>query len=117
MQIIRRHCLNFCTLFGQTLQTFLATVDLSGCHGSECADNAHCDRSGNVPTCRCNQGYQGNGLSCAGKSEQRNNLLFFYSNTVKRCPLPDYPSKSSRLVGAMVTVLGQPLTKIEKNGL
>ena len=52
---------------------FIVTVPLTGCHGKECHEHGYCDRSGNVPVCRCKSGFRGDGGLCEGNPILRNN--------------------------------------------
>ena len=60
-------------MFPQFLYLPTFVVLLSGCHGKECHDDGYCDRSGEVPVCRCKQGFNGDGFSCEGNFLLRRN--------------------------------------------
>ena len=43
--------------------------DFCDCEGLECGDNAHCEDTGDGPECVCDEGYEGDGMTCTDVDE------------------------------------------------
>ena len=70
--------------------TLLLCFTVTGCNGNECDVNAYCDETGEVPSCRCNSGFRGNGVSCEGTcvgggERGRKEVLRFIAKTAACC--------------------------------